>query len=47
MADRYGIRGVPTLILVDRGGTVVAVDHRIDVMEPLIKKLLSEAPPAE
>ncbi|HEV7281291.1 MAG TPA: TlpA disulfide reductase family protein [Pirellulaceae bacterium] len=35
LAERYGVRGIPTMMLVDRDGTVLMVGHQA---EPLIKK---------
>lgn len=40
LAQKYGVRGIPTVMLVDREGKVLAVGHRIDAMIPEIEKQL-------
>jgi thiol-disulfide isomerase/thioredoxin len=41
LATKYGVRGIPTLMLVDRDGKVVGVAHKLDALAPQIEKLLS------
>jgi thiol-disulfide isomerase/thioredoxin len=43
IATKYGVRGIPTLMLVDREGKVAAVAHRIEQLQPQIDKLLNIA----
>jgi len=43
LATKYGVRGIPTLMLVDREGKVAAVAHRIEQLQPQIDKLLGGA----
>ena len=45
LAAKYGVRGIPTLMLVDRDGKVVGVAHQLAALEPQIEKLL-KAPAA-
>ncbi|MFM7844166.1 MAG: redoxin family protein [Planctomycetota bacterium] len=40
LATKYGVRGIPTLMLVDREGKVVAVSHRIEELSAKMEKLL-------
>ncbi len=40
-ATKYDVRGIPTMMLIDRKGNVVAVDHKVEALRPQIKKLLS------
>jgi thiol-disulfide isomerase/thioredoxin len=40
IADRNGIGGLPSFILVDREGTVVAVSHSLEALQPTIEELL-------
>jgi thiol-disulfide isomerase/thioredoxin len=40
LATKYGVRGIPTLMLVDREGKVVAVSHRIEELAAKMEKLL-------
>ena len=46
LATKCGVRGIPTLMLVDRDGKVAAVAHRIEQLQPQIEKLLSGETPA-
>ena len=39
-ATKYGIRGIPSLVLVDREGIVVAVNNKVADLAPEIEKLL-------
>jgi thiol-disulfide isomerase/thioredoxin len=41
LATKYGVRGIPTLMLVDREGKVAAVAHRIEQLQPKIDELLA------
>jgi len=40
MATKHGVRGIPSLVLVDRGGVVVAVNNKVADLTPEIEKLL-------
>jgi thiol-disulfide isomerase/thioredoxin len=40
-AERYGVRGIPTLMLVDRGGKIVAVSHRSTDLLAQLDELIS------
>lgn len=42
LAQKYGVRGIPTLMLVDKDGKVVAVSHRIEQLIPELEKLLGK-----
>jgi hypothetical protein len=41
LADKYGVRGYPTMIVVDKDGKVAGVAHASAPLAPLIEKLLS------
>jgi thiol-disulfide isomerase/thioredoxin len=41
LASKYGIRGIPTMMLVDRDGKVVSVAHSLDALAPQAEKLLA------
>jgi thiol-disulfide isomerase/thioredoxin len=43
LAEKYGVRGIPTMMLVDREGKVVAVAHNIAALTPQLEKLLAAA----
>jgi thiol-disulfide isomerase/thioredoxin len=47
LASKYGVRGIPTMMLVDQGGKVVGVAHSLAALEPMAEKLLKAAPAAE
>ncbi len=40
LAKKYGVRGIPTMMLVDREGKVIAVAHQVDKLEDKIKEAL-------
>jgi thioredoxin-related protein len=42
LAEKFSITTVPSLFLVDKTGTVVALDPRGDALETELKKLLGE-----
>jgi thiol-disulfide isomerase/thioredoxin len=42
LADKYGIRGIPTMMVVDQEGIVVAVAHNSAALRPHIEKLLKK-----
>jgi thiol-disulfide isomerase/thioredoxin len=46
LASKYGVRGIPTMMLVDREGKVVAVAHSLAALAPQAEKLLA-APAAK
>jgi thiol-disulfide isomerase/thioredoxin len=41
LAEQYGVRGIPTMMLVDKEGKVVAVSHGVAPLLPLVEKLLA------
>jgi thiol-disulfide isomerase/thioredoxin len=41
LAGKYGVRGIPTMMLVDRDGKVVAVSHSLAALAPQAEKLLA------
>lgn len=42
IATKRGVRSIPSLILVDREGTVVTVNNKVDDLTPEIEKLLQD-----
>jgi thiol-disulfide isomerase/thioredoxin len=40
LAEKYSVRGIPTMMLVDREGKIVAVAHNVAALAPLAEKLL-------
>ena len=47
LASKYGVRGIPTMMLVDKEGKVLAVSHNVATLSPLVEKALggkAEAP---
>lgn len=40
LAKRYGVRGIPTMMLIDKEGKVVAVAHRVDELASKLEQLL-------
>jgi thiol-disulfide isomerase/thioredoxin len=40
LAEKYGIGGLPSLVLVDREGNVLDVSHSLEALHPKIEKLL-------
>ncbi|QDU31594.1 Thiol:disulfide interchange protein TlpA [Anatilimnocola aggregata] len=42
LATKYGVRGIPTMMLVDQQGNVVAVAHNIAALAPQAEKLLAK-----
>jgi len=47
LAKDLGVRGIPTLVLVDRDGTVIATSHKAEEILPQATRLLEGAPAAE
>ena len=41
LATKYGVRGIPTMMLLDRAGKVVAVSHSSGQLVPEIERLLA------
>lgn len=41
LAQKYGVRGIPTVMLVDREGKVLGVAHRIEQLIPELEKQLA------
>jgi thiol-disulfide isomerase/thioredoxin len=42
LAEKYGVRGIPTMMLIDQKGNVVAVAHNIAALAPQAEKLLAK-----
>jgi peroxiredoxin len=42
LAERYGVRAIPTMMLVDAEGQVVAVAHKVSELAPQARKLLEK-----
>ena len=40
-ATKYGVRGIPTMLLVDKEGKVVAVGNKVESLRPRITELLT------
>jgi thioredoxin-related protein len=43
LAGKYGVRAIPTMMLVDKEGKIVGVAHNLAALTPQLEKLL-EAP---
>jgi thiol-disulfide isomerase/thioredoxin len=43
LARKYGVRGIPTMMLIDREGKVVAVSHQVASLEDKAKELLDKS----
>lgn len=44
LAEKCGVRGIPTMLLVDRAGNVVAVGHEVGTLAAQAKTLLEKSP---
>lgn len=42
LATKYGVRGIPTMMLIDQKGNVVAVAHNVAALAPQAEKLLGK-----
>ncbi len=42
LAEKYGVRGIPTMMLIDQKGNVVAVAHNVAALAPQTEKLLAK-----
>ena len=42
LAKKYGVRGIPSLMLVDKQGKIIAVAHQLDTIVPEAEKLLDK-----
>ncbi|ADB16157.1 Redoxin domain protein [Pirellula staleyi DSM 6068] len=42
LAEKYGVRGIPTMMVVDKQGNVAGVAHNVAALAPIIEKLLAE-----
>ncbi|WP_425617795.1 redoxin family protein [Anatilimnocola sp. NA78] len=42
LATKYGVRGIPTMMLIDQKGNVVAVAHNVAALAPEAEKLLAK-----
>lgn len=42
LAEKYGVRGIPTMMLVDKEGKVAAVSHNVASLAPLAEKLVGK-----
>ncbi|HZN33473.1 MAG TPA: redoxin family protein [Pirellulaceae bacterium] len=41
LAEKYGVRAIPTMMLVDKTGKIVGVAHNLGTLAPLAEKLLA------
>jgi thiol-disulfide isomerase/thioredoxin len=41
LAEKYSVRGIPTMMLVDKDGKIVGVAHNVAALAPLAEKLLA------
>jgi len=41
LAEKYGVRGIPTMMLVDKEGKIVGVAHNVEALAPLVEKLMA------
>ncbi len=41
LAETYGVKGIPTMMVVDRQGTVAAVGHKLETLKETIDKLMA------
>jgi thiol-disulfide isomerase/thioredoxin len=41
LAEKYGVRAIPTMMLVDKEGKIVGVAHNLAALAPLAEKLLN------
>ena len=41
LAEKYGVRGIPTMMLIDKAGKVLAVSHNLAALAPLVEKQLA------
>jgi thiol-disulfide isomerase/thioredoxin len=46
LAEKYGVRGIPTMMLVDKEGKIAGVAHNVAALAPLAEKLLTAQPAA-
>ena len=45
LARKYGVRGIPTMMLIDQAGNVVDVSHNVAQIAPRIEPLLKAKKP--
>ncbi|MEC9003385.1 MAG: thioredoxin family protein, partial [Planctomycetota bacterium] len=45
LARKYGVRGIPTMMLIDQAGKVVDVSHNVAQLAPRIEPLLKPGKP--
>ncbi|MCH5378002.1 MAG: TlpA family protein disulfide reductase, partial [Planctomycetes bacterium] len=43
VAKKYGVSAIPTMILVDRDGTVIAAGNKLDRLKPALDRLVTKA----
>ncbi|MCI0357628.1 MAG: TlpA family protein disulfide reductase, partial [Planctomycetaceae bacterium] len=41
LAEKYSVRGIPTMMLIDKEGKIAGVAHSVGALAPLVDKLLS------
>jgi thioredoxin-related protein len=41
LAEKYGVRGIPTMMLVDKEGKIVGVAHNVEALASMAEKLLA------
>ena len=42
LAEKYGVRGIPTMMLVDKDGKIAGVAHSVATLAPLVEKLMAK-----
>ncbi|MEX2174915.1 MAG: TlpA disulfide reductase family protein [Pirellulaceae bacterium] len=47
LAEKYGVRGIPTMLVVDREGKIAGVAHNVAALAPIVEKLLAGTPAAK
>ena len=40
LAEKYGVRGIPTMMIVDKEGKILGVAHQVQALVPIIEKAL-------
>ena len=42
LATKYGVRGIPTMMLIDQDGNILGVSHNVAALAPKAKELLAD-----
>jgi thioredoxin-related protein len=40
LAEKYGVRGIPTMMVIDQTGKIAGVAHNVAALSPIVEKLL-------